>query len=142
MNSPILYVEDEEDDALLLKFGFERAGIAQEINVVSDGQQAIDYLCGNKPFSDRQEYPLPCLLLLDLNLPGRSGFDVLGWLETQPELKSLPVVVITSSANKQDVELARKYGVKGYLLKKANLNQIADMAKDIKSRWLDPLTDS
>ena len=74
-----------------------RAGLTNPVHVAVDGAQAIAYLAGNGPFADRNQHPLPALVLLDLNLPKKSGFDVLSWIRQQPQFSSLPVVIYTSS---------------------------------------------
>src|SRR6516162_1884132 len=70
---------------------------------VPDGQQAIEYLVGSGRYADRHKYPFPCLLLLDLNMPGKSGFDVLCWIRQHPDLKSLRVVIISGSDQEKDI---------------------------------------
>ena len=92
----ILYVEDEETDVMLLQHVFTRVGITNLLKTVKDGKEAKDYLAGNPPYNDRQLYPIPGLLLLDLNLPYWSGLEVLGWLREQPRLRWLPAVIFTS----------------------------------------------
>ena len=73
----VLYVEDDDNDALFMRKAFEKAGISNPLHIVHDGQEAIDFLAGNGKFVDRQQYPLPCLVLLDLNLPKKPGLEVL-----------------------------------------------------------------
>src|SRR5580700_10175562 len=106
----ILYVEDEPSDVLLLRMAFTRAGLANPVHVAVDGAQGMDYLAGNGPFADRSLHPLPALVLLDLNLPKKSGFDVLRWIREQPQFSSLPVVIYTSSVGLIDKETARLLG--------------------------------
>ncbi len=134
--APVLYVEDEDNDVLLMRLGFERAGIADRLVVVTDGQAAIDYLAGTGRYANREQHPLPCVVLLDLKLPGRSGFEVLRWMRERPQLKTLPVAIVTSSGHERDLEQAQAIGVEDYLIKKANLAQIIETAQHIKARWL------
>jgi len=100
---PILQVEDEPNDHYLLRRAFMAAGVLNPIHVVHDGQEAIDYLAGVEPFSDRSQYSLPCLVMLDLKMPRRDGFEVLGWMRQDPALRFLPVIMFSSSAHEQDV---------------------------------------
>src|ERR1700674_4968478 len=93
----ILLVEDREDDVLLVRRAFAKANVLNPMQVVRDGREAIAYLKGEGKYSNRAEYPLPELLLLDLKMPGTDGFDVLKWMRQQPGLKALRVVVLTSS---------------------------------------------
>src|SRR5215813_6152169 len=98
----ILYAEDEENDVVFLQFAFEQAGLAHPLQAVSDGEEAVEYLSGAGTFHDRQLYPLPCLILLDINMPKQSGFEVLEWIRRQPALQSLPVLMLTSSERPED----------------------------------------
>src|SRR5690348_17664555 len=95
----LLYVEDEESDGFFLKLCFQEIGIQEPFQLVTDGEQAIHYLSGQGPYADRQRYPLPCLILLDLNLPRKSGFEILKWRRGHPVAKLIPVVIFTSSHN-------------------------------------------
>jgi CheY-like chemotaxis protein len=133
---PILYVEDEEDDAFFVKRAFDQAGIVNPLIVVSDGQEAIDYCAGSGRYKNRDEYPLPCLVLLDLNIPKKSGLEVLKWIRTQPSVSTLPVLVITSSSQHSDIHRAYLQGANAYLVKPSKSNELVEMVKAIKDFWL------
>ncbi|HWP73412.1 MAG TPA: response regulator, partial [Methylomirabilota bacterium] len=94
---PILLVEDSPDDALLIQRAFRKANLANPVQHVSDGEEAVAYLSGAPPWSDRAKFPLPVFMLLDLKLPRRSGLEVLEWVRRESAVKRLPVVVLTSS---------------------------------------------
>ena len=134
---PILLVEDDQNDVFFLKYAFESAGIGNPVHVVSDGQDAIHYLAGNANYADRHRFPLPCLVLLDLNLPGKMGNDVLRWMRKQLHLSNLVVVVLTSSSDSRDVDGAYESGAQSYLVKPRSLEKRLEMAKAIKKYWLD-----
>src|SRR5689334_4773505 len=102
----ILIVEDREDDLLVMRRAFERASLTNPLQIVRDGEEAIAYLCGEGKFSNRAEYPLPSLVLLDLKLPKIDGFEVLHWLRSQPGIHTIPVIVLTSSGELRDVNRA------------------------------------
>ena len=95
-NTCILQVEDNEDDILLLRLAFKHAGITNPVQVVTTGQQALDYLAAKNTYADRTTHPKPGLVLLDLKLPDKPGLEVLEWIREQPALKELPVVVLSS----------------------------------------------
>src|SRR5260370_18449156 len=95
--SPILLVEDDETDVLLLRNAFRNARVANPLIEVSDGHAAIQYLSGTGAYKDRTRYPLPFLMLLDLRLPKLSGFEVLAWIRDQTALAELVIVVLTGS---------------------------------------------
>jgi CheY-like chemotaxis protein len=132
----ILYGEDEQDDVFFLEHAFQMAGFAHILNSVPDGQQAVEYLAGDGPFADRARHPLPALVLLDINMPKKSGFEVLKWIRQQPLLKSLPVVIFTSSARTEDMEQAHLLGADDYLLKPSAPLKLVDLVKSLHDRWL------
>ena len=133
---PVLYVEDDHDDAFFMQRAFITAEILNPLYIVYDGQSAIDYLAGHKRYSDRGTYPLPCLLLLDLHLPMRSGFEVLAWLRGQPEFQQLSVVVLTCSDEAYYTQEAYRLGANGYLVKPPNGEKLEEMARNIDRFWL------
>lgn len=133
---PVLYVEDDENDVFLLQYGFRKAQVSQPLKVVADGREAVDYLSGAGCYVQRDQHPLPCLLLLDLNLPLLSGMEVLQWVRGQEVFRDLPVVVLTSSAHPRDQERARELGAAEYLLKPADPQQFVELAEALKQRWL------
>jgi CheY-like chemotaxis protein len=134
---PVLVVEDDDNDVFFLKYAFESAGISTPIQVVSDGQQAIEYLSGNGPYGDRQRYPLPCLILLDLKLPICMGHDVLRWIQQQQVLPIQMVIVLSSSADPTDIEQAYRLGARSFLVKPLSVDKRLEMARAIKMYWLD-----
>lgn len=133
---PILHVEDREADVLLLQYAFERAEITTPVQVVTDGRMAIDYLAGDGKFSDREQFPLPGLVLLDLKLPYVMGMEVLAWIRQQPGMKRLIVIILSSSINESDIARAYELGANAFLVKPSDLNTFADMCKALKSFWL------
>lgn len=133
----ILIVEDSQEDSEILKRAFKKTGANIPLRFVSDGQQAMDYLSGEGPYADRTANPLPRLMLLDLKLPKLDGFDVLGWLQTQPKLKLLPVTVLTSSNLDKDVDRAYGLGANSYLVKPSSLSGFEDIANRLHDYWLE-----
>ena len=131
----ILQVEDDPNDVFFLQRAMKKAGVANPIQTASDGQQAIDYLQGVGRFADREQFPLPCLVLLDLKLPYVMGLDVLRWIRKQPGT-ALPVVILSASGEDADIASAYRLGANGYLIKPSEANQLVDMAKAIKDSWL------
>src|SRR3954469_18637827 len=98
----ILLVEDNEDDVFALRRALKKAQIANPVQVAEDGQKAVDYLAGVGHYADREEYPIPRLVLLDLKLPYRNGMEVLAWIRQQRSLDSLPVVILSGSDEARD----------------------------------------
>src|SRR6266481_5304479 len=112
----ILLAEDDEDDILLVQCAFKEAGIINPLHVVRDGNEAIAYLKGVGRYTNRVEYPLPSLLLLDLKMPHTNGFEVLQWIRSEPNLRALRVIVLTSSAELCDVNEAYHLGANSFLV--------------------------
>src|SRR6266852_4538612 len=101
----------------LLKRAFATARIPAIFQFVTDGQEAIDYLSGTNQYADRNEYPLPDLMLLDIKMPRLDGFAVLDWLRKQPCLKRLPVTMFSSSDMEKDIDRAYELGANSFLVK-------------------------
>jgi two-component system, response regulator len=135
---PVLYGEDEDDDVMLLKLAFKRAGVVHPLQVVTDGRQAVDYLWGNGCFADRAKYPLPCLVLLDLNLPQWDGFLVLQRIRGDVRFKDLPVLIFTSSEQPTDQTRARELGATEYIVKPSQVDRFVAFAKVLQEQWLHP----
>ena len=133
---PILLVEDSPDDALLITRAFRKANLANSVQLVRDGEEAVAYLKGDPPFSDRVQFPLPVLMLLDLKLPRRSGLEVLEWVRQDGTLKRRPVVVLTSSRESVDVNRAYDLGVNSYLTKPVGFNALLEMVRSVNLYWL------
>jgi len=135
-DSAILLVEDDEADIFLLRRAFRNARIANPLIEVRDGQAAIQYLSGEGDYAERTRYPIPFMVLLDLRLPKLSGFEVIAWMRDQPQLANLVVVVLTASDHVPDVTKARDLGANSYLVKPGNFEELVEMVKRIKGRWL------
>ncbi len=130
MTRPILLAEDFEADALIVQRLLKKAGVANPILVVPDGGEAIAYLNNDGPFRDRQKFPLPGVLLLDLKLPNKTGFEVLEWCRVQPHLKDLFIVVLSGHYDVRDVKEAYHLGAHTFLAKPANQGDILNAIKD------------
>ncbi len=133
---PILVADDEETDRLILKLAFDHAKLPHPTVMVRDGQEVVDYLSGHAPFTDRALHPLPALLLLDLKMPRMDGFEVMAWLATRPDLKDLPVVVLSSSSDDSDIQKARLLGAREYFIKPHALSDLVTMLRSLQSRHL------
>ena len=133
---PILVVEDDPNDVFLLQRTFRRNNLTGELHVVANVDEAMGYLAGDGKYHDRNEFPFPLLMLLDLKLPGKSGFDLLGWLRKQQGLCRLPVVVLTSSAHSEDVNRAFDLGANSYLVKDPDPAGFLDLTKLLDLYWL------
>jgi|ERR1051326_2161285 CheY-like chemotaxis protein len=132
----ILLAEDREDDILLIQRAFKQGGIRYPLMVVRDGEEAISYLSGIGRYSNRELYPIPALFLLDLTLPVTDGFEVLRWIRTRPELKDLPVIVLTASDRIRDVNQAYRLGAHSFLVKSLDFQDAIALAQSLTDYWL------
>ena len=132
----ILVAEDNPHDAFFLKRAFLRAGINAPIQFVDDGEQAVSYLGGNNPYGNRQNFPLPNLMVLDIKMPRLDGFGVLRWVRQQPKLRRLPIMVFTSSGEPRDVDLAHELGANAYTVKPSAPEQLLDVILSVERYWL------
>jgi CheY-like chemotaxis protein len=133
----ILVVEDLEDDILLMRKAFQRASVPNPVHFVRDGEEAISYLSGEGKYANRDEYPLPVLVLLDLKLPRKDGFEVLSWIRRQHGLRSLPVVVLTSSTEIRDVNRAYSLGANSFFVKELDFQGSVDLGRLLQIYWLE-----
>ena len=132
----ILLAEDNENHVLLIRRAFEQAGLVNPLYVVSDGEEAVAYLKGQGKYANREEYPLPCLLLLDLKMPRKDGFEVLEWIRQQPGLFALRVVVLTSSQLPADTNRAYEAGANSFLVKPSDFQNYVELTEFINGFWL------
>ena len=132
----VLIAEDSENDLLMLQRAFRQASITAPVQFVTDGEQAIAYLKGEGKFARRDEFPLPDVLLLDLKMPRKNGFAVLEWLRTQPSLRHLRVVVLTTSEDLRDVNRAYALGAASFLTKPVNFVEFKDTIQAMYNYWM------
>ncbi len=129
----VLIVEDNGDDRALLARAFRKAGVAVPVRFAVDGDEAMTAL--EESVADPL-LPRPAVVLLDLKLPRRSGFEVLGWMKAQPGLRRVPVVILTSSNENVDLQRAYDLGANSYLVKPARPEALLEMVERIDAYWL------
>ena len=132
----ILLVEDDSNDALVVRRALTTTRLPHFVIWLPGGEHAINYLSGSPPFDDRKAHPPPVLVLLDLKMPAASGFKVLVWLKTQPELLSIPVVVLAGSGLAIEREEAKKLGAAGYYINPQDFTSLLNIVQTIDIRWL------
>jgi len=130
-----LLAEDSESDVVLMKEAFAKAGVLNPLQVVSGGDEAIAYLRGEAPYEDRALHPMPFVLLMDLKMPGKNGFEVLSWIRSQPNLKRLVIIVLTASSSAADADRAFELGANFYLTKPGPFKDLVELAKCLQD-WL------
>ena len=131
---PVLLIEDDPEAAELLRLALKKAGLRRPLRVLSDGEAAMAYLSGEPPYDNRETNPMPCLVLMDLKLPRKSGLEVLAWLRSRINTRPLPVVLITSSSAESDIEEALRLGIRAYCVKPAEFEELKKLARMIRRR--------
>lgn len=132
----ILLVEDNPLDLELTLDAFREAQLGDSIRVARNGDEALNYLLGREQYDDRQLYPLPNIVLLDLKLPGIDGHEVLSHIKTTPNLKRLPVIILTSSQEETDLIKSYDRGANSYLVKPVSANGFLEVVRQIDHYWL------
>ena len=131
----ILVADDDQNDVFFLQRAFRRVGLDHELVHVADGQEAVDYLAGD-PARGTGQRRIPDLLLLDLKMPKMTGFEVLSWLQTQPSLEDLRVIVLSGSNQPRDIEQAKNLGADDYYVKPVEFDDLMKFVREVDKRWL------
>jgi CheY-like chemotaxis protein len=132
----ILLADDSEDDLFLIQRAIQQSRLLNPIQVVRDGEEAVEYLSGVGRFADRSKFPLPFLLLLDLHMPKQNGFDVLRWIRSRPDLKDLKVAVLTASGDESHYSRAMQLGADSYFTKPGSLDEFVQLMLRLRGHWL------
>jgi CheY-like chemotaxis protein len=131
----ILLVEDEENDALLLKRAFKKNNILNPVQWVKDGLEAIAYLNGQGAYNNRALYPFPEVVLLDLKMPRMGGLELLGWIRDHPDTRVIPTIIMSSSREDVDIEKAYNLGANTYMIKPSNFDTLSRLVKATHDYW-------
>ena len=134
---PILLVEDDPNDVFFFERAMKLAAIVHPLRVARDGGEAVAYLSGDAPYCNRALFPLPGLVVLDLNLPQRTGLEVLKWIREYAPQQNVPVVVLTSSTSQRDKQQAHSLGANAYLSKPSDPALLVELVRGLKRDWLD-----
>lgn len=132
----ILLAEDDPEQAEQARRAFKRYCFVNPVFVVSDGTEVLSYLLGEGKFADRNEYPLPSLLLLDLRMERMHGFDVIRWVRAHPDFRHLPIVVLTSPDEINQVNQAYAMGATSFMMKPVEFVEFVQMSAVIHNHWL------
>jgi CheY-like chemotaxis protein len=132
---PILLVEDSEDDAVITQAMLKKAEVLNPVLVLSDGAKAIAYLKGDGFYADRELFPLPRVVLLDLKMPVKNGFKVLEWWQTQPQLKDLLMVVLSGYRDWESVKRAYSLGAQSFLVKPCKVEDLLNLRQTFSHYW-------
>lgn len=136
-NHPILLVEDSPEDTEATRRAFQKAGLANPIYHCSDGDAALDFLHQRGQYAAPGKAPRPGVILLDLNLPGTDGREVLAEIKQDEELKLIPIVVLTTSSDERDIERCYRMGANSYIKKPVDLGGFIQAVQRLKEYWFE-----
>lgn len=131
----ILLADDDMDDCLLIKDAFEENNISKSINMVHNGEDLLNYLAHNEPYNDKEKYPLPDLILLDLNMPKIDGREALKQIKDDPVLKQIPVIILSTSSSPEDISDTYANGANSFITKPLSFNSMVKVMDSINSYW-------
>lgn len=136
----ILIADDDPDDCLLIREAFRECRLTNELRFVHDGEELLDYLRAAPPCADRQRQPLPGLILLDLNMPLKDGREALIEIKSDPRLRSIPLVILTTSTEEEDILRSYANGANSFISKPVSFSGLLDVIQAIGRYWLNTAT--
>jgi CheY-like chemotaxis protein len=131
----VLLVEDDLNDIFLVKRAFKMARLETPLQVVTDGEDAISYLKGEGRYADREAYPMPKLIVMDIKMPRKSGFEVLEWIKGDGPLCRIPIVIVSSSDSPEDINRAYELGANAYMVKPVSFQAVEHLFESITQYW-------
>ncbi len=134
---PILVADDDEEDRMLIQDAMEESKLLNPLHFVADGQEAMDYLNHRGKFANLEKNPMPGLILLDLNMPKKDGREVLKEIKSNPSLRSIPVVILTTSKAEEDILRTYDLGVNSYITKPVTFDALVDIIKNLGKYWFE-----
>lgn len=132
----VLLAEDDPDDQYLISEAFDESGSTPQLFIVEDGDELLDYLFQRGKYTDPAKWPRPTLILLDLNMPRKDGREALAEIKAHPEMRRIPVVVLTTSQAEEDVLRTYDLGVSGFITKPVKFSGLLEIMKNLSSYWL------
>jgi CheY-like chemotaxis protein len=131
----LLIADDDEEDRMLIKEALDESRINNDIHFVENGEELMDYLNHNGNYADKKKFPLPGLILLDLNMPKKDGREVLKEIKADPRLKYIPVVILTTSKAEEDILKTYDLGVSSFITKPVTFNSLVETMKTLSKYW-------
>lgn len=133
----ILMADDDRDDCLLVKDAFKESRLANDLRFVEDGEELMDYLYHRGKYADVKNSPRPGLILLDLNMPRKDGREALKEIKSDSDLKSIPIVVLTTSKQEEDILRSYDVGANSYITKPVTFKELVEVTKSLGKYWLE-----
>ena len=123
----VLMADDDEDDCFLVESAFQEMGIAHDLRFFGGGRELLDYLYNEGDFADPDKHPKPNLILLDLNMPRIDGREALAAIKSDPQLKNIPILILTTSREQRDIDLSKQAGASSFLSKSEAFEDLTDV---------------
>ena len=133
----ILMADDDPDDQMLTKDAFEECRLSNDLRFVNDGEKLMDYLCRRGDFENPEESPRPGLILLDLNMPRKDGREALEEIKSDPDLRRIPIVVLTTSKAEEDILKSYDLGVNSFIVKPVSFEGLVEVVKTLGKYWFE-----
>ena len=133
----VLMADDDEEDRMLVREAWEECLLANDLRFVTDGVQLLDYLHRRAEYADPADSPRPGLILLDLNMPRKDGREALAEIKEDPELRKIPIVVLTSSAAEEDILRSYDLGVSSYCTKPVTFDRLVELMRNLRHYWFE-----
>ena len=134
---PLLVIEDSDEDFTALKRTIDKARVTHPVYRCEDGEEALDFLYHQGEYEDEATSPRPSLIILDLNLPGTDGREVLATVKQDHNLKIIPIIIFSTSSNPRDIEACYRHGISGYIVKPMNSSQLQDLVETFTQYWFE-----
>ena len=136
----MLLAEDDYDDRYLISEALDESGVDNQLYIVENGEDLIDYLKNRGKYTDKEEYPRPGLILLDLNMPLMDGREALAKIKSDPDLKMIPIVVLTTSQADEDIQETYGLGITGFITKPMTFSGLVEIMKSVGNYWFQSVT--
>lgn len=136
----ILLAEDDQDDCYLISEALDESGVENRLLMVENGEELLDYLYHRGKYTDQNEWPRPELILLDLNMPLKDGREALEEIKNEPELKRIPIVVLTTSQAEEDILATYSLGITGFITKPMTFTGLVEIMKSLGNYWFQSVT--
>jgi CheY-like chemotaxis protein len=140
LSTTLLLADDDPDDRLLVRDALEESRWAADLRSVEDGEELMDYLRGRGKYADRGELPFPSLILLDLKMPRKTGHQALKEIKEDPDLRRVPVIILTTSAAEEDVSRSYDLGVNSFITKPASFGALVEAMENLERYWFELVT--
>lgn len=133
----ILLAEDDPDDSYLIGEALDESNLKHKLYIVENGEELLDYLYNRGKYTDREEWPRPGLILLDLNMPRKDGREALGEIKSDPDLRRIPIVALTTSQAEEDIVSTYNWGISGYITKPMDFTALLEVMRSLGRYWLE-----